>query len=121
MEVESVNISHNEKEVTCESEAKNEIKEVFKKPVFIGPRKGTKGVIKKSTNSSTSDEETAKDFFDGPNAIELKPEPISNFPSLPYSEPNWKGLPGDDYILEVIVSSIYSCLSEKLFHSNIMI
>lgn len=102
MEVESVNISENEKEGSCESEANaNETKEVFKKPVFIGPRKG---VSKKNTNSNSTSED--KDFFGGPNAIELKPEPISNFPSLPYSEPNWKGFPSDDYFLEELKSGV---------------
>ncbi|CAH1407547.1 unnamed protein product [Nezara viridula] len=106
MEKESVNTSQDEKEVPNESEAKNEATEVFKKPVFIGPRKGTKVSIKKSVNKSSTSEETVEDFFEGPNVIELQPEPISNFPSLPYSEPNWKGLPNDDYFLEELKSGV---------------
>nr|XP_014284595.1 kanadaptin isoform X2 [Halyomorpha halys] len=104
-ESEAMNGTINDNEVSIESESKDETKGVFKKPVFIGPRKGAKGSTKKSTNKNLGSDEPVN-FFEGPSAVELKPEPISNFPSLPYSEPNWKGLPNDDYFLEELKSGV---------------
>ena len=96
----------------CMSDVNTKTKEVFKKPVFIGPRKGFKGTSKKFSDSNESSEGEGKK--DIPCILVLKPEPLSNLPSFPYNEPNWKGLPSDDYFLEVIIGSFKLCVKENL-------
>lgn len=66
---------------------------LFKKPSFIGPKKGPISDKVPTLQDSENGAATKKESKSEP--------PKKSFPQLPYSEPIWKGTTYDNYTLEV--------------------
>lgn len=81
---------------------------IFKVPkLFIGPRPGTKKIVKCIETKSYNDSEDDAPTTNTKVTVQGKPEqPIqivkktSQVP-IPYEEPSWGGKPSDKYFLEV--------------------